>query len=564
MTSVVNDSRQSLFNEGSPPMFVVAKGGLSVLATNQSAKVVYGLAADFLGSSAASLWPEHEREDLESFLIEAAVAHRRSGPWTHSDASGSTRHVGIYCAETELDGVSALLLTVVDITDDIVRERALLEGATRDALTGVFNSARFLDRLRMAVSRAQHEPEYRFAVLYIDIDRFRQINERVGHISADKILAEAGARITAAAGAEDVVARIGGDEFAVLCDVEASGNDAVKLAERVLIAFKEPFGNAGFSVSLSASIGVVMGGGDPNLQTDAIIRNADAAMHRAKQQGRARYELFDESLREKAMHYVKTESELRRGLERGEFALYYQPIVSIPDGEMRGAEALLRWVHPEEGVVAPGEFISVAEESGLIVPMGDWVIHDACRQIRTWQDAGLPEMSVSVNVSARQFRDGDVCASLKSAIADAGIDARHLTAELTESVVMEDPSSSVEIMNEISAMGVGLAMDDFGTGYSSLSYLKQFSFDSLKIDRSFISGIDSSAGDAAIVAAVIALAHSFRSRAVGEGVENPEQLQYLRLLRCDMAQGYLFSRPIPADDLGALMQRGTLWTGLHQ
>jgi diguanylate cyclase (GGDEF)-like protein len=545
-------------------MFVVGRAGLSVLAVNRGAEAMYGLSDDFLGSPAGSLWPEHERVDLESLLVEAAVAHHRSGPWTHSDAFGSPRNVGIFCAETEYEGVSALLLTVIDLTDDIARERALLEGATRDALTGVSNSARFLDRLRMTVSRAQHEPEYRFAVLYIDLDRFRQINERVGHISADKILAEAGARITAAAGAGDVVARIGGDEFAVLCDVEPSGNDAVKLAERVLVAFQEPFGSGESVVSLSVSIGVVVGGGDPDLQTDAIIRNADAAMHRAKQQGRSRYELFDESLRKKAMHYVKTESELRLGLERGEFALYYQPIVSIPGGEMHGAEALLRWMHPEEGVVAPGGFISVAEESGLIVPMGDWVMHEACRQIRTWQDAGHPEISVSVNVSARQFRDGDVCASLKSAIAEAGIDARHLTAELTESVVMEDPSSSVEIMKEISAMGVGLAMDDFGTGYSSLSYLKQFRFDSLKIDRSFISGIDSSAGDAAIVAAVIALAHSFRSRAVGEGVENPEQLQYLRLLRCDMAQGFLFSRPIPADDPGAMMQRGTLWTGLQQ
>ena len=564
MASTADGSRQSLFNESPLPMFVVGRAGLSVLAVNRSAEDTYGLPDDFLGSPAGSLWPEHERVDLESLLVEAAVAHHRSGPWTHSDAFGSARHVGVYCAETEFEGTSALLLTVIDLTDDIARERALLEGATRDALTGVSNSARFLDRLRMVVSRAQHEPQYRFAVLYIDLDRFRQINERVGHISADKILAEAAARITAAAGVGDVVARIGGDEFAVLCDVDASGNDAVKLAERVLIAFREPFGNAEFAVSLSASIGVVIGGGDPDLRTDTIIRNADAAMHRAKQQGRARYELFDESLREKAMHYVKTESELRRGLERGEFALYYQPIVSIPGGEMHGTEALLRWMHPEEGIVAPGGFISVAEESGLIVPMGDWVMHEACRQVRTWQDAGLPEISVSVNVSARQFRDGDVCASLKSAISEAGIDARHLTAELTESVVMEDPSSSVEIMKEISAMGVGLAMDDFGTGYSSLSYLKQFSFDSLKIDRSFISGIDSSAGDAAIVAAVIALAHSFRSRAVGEGVENPEQLQYLRLLRCDMAQGFLFSRPIPADDLGAMMQRGTLWTGLQQ
>ncbi len=555
------DGMQDLFYSNPLPMLVVERESLCVLAANKSAEGAYGVPGGLIGWSAAQLWRESERPDLEGLLAEAAAVRHRSGPWTHIDETGNVHEVGVYCSELEYEGVTALLLVITDLTDDVARERALVEGAMRDTLTGVANSAYFLDRLRQMSGRASHEPDYRFTVVYLDLDRFREANERLGHIAADRLLEEVGSRLTAALRPGELVARVGGDEFGVLSDIDAAGNGSLRLAERMLQAFGEPFGGAS-PISLSASMGVVVAGGDPALQTDAIIRNADAAMHRAKQQGRARYELFDESLHLRAVEYTRTEAELRRGLAQQEFALYYQPIVTIAGGAMHGAEALLRWNKPEEGVLAPGAFISVAEDSGLIVPLGEWVIHDACRQMRAWRDEGLPDISVSVNVSARQFRDGDVVATLKDALRDTGMDARFLTAELTESVVMEDPAASIEIMTDIGALGVGLAMDDFGTGYSSLSYLKRFNFDSLKIDRSFIDGIDRSAGDAAIVAAVIALAHSFKSRAVGEGVETPEQLQYLRLLRCDMAQGFYFSRPIPADDFTEMMRRGTPWAGL--
>lgn len=562
MAGSPTDGMQDLFYSNPLPMIVVEREGLRVLAVNKSAERMYGVPGGLIGWSAAQLWRESERPDLEDLLAQAAAVRHRSGPWTHIDETGNTHDVGVYCSELEYEGVDALLLVVADLTDDLARERALVEGASKDTLTGVANSAYFLDRLRQMVGRAAHEPDYRFTVLYLDLDRFREANERLGHIAADKVLAEVGARLTAAARPGELVARVGGDEFGVLSDIDAAGSGSLRLAERMLQSLSEPFTAGQSSISLSASIGVVVGGGEPVLQTDAIIRNADAAMHRAKQQGRGRYELFDESLHQRAVEYARTEAELRLGLKQNEFALYYQPIVTVAGGGMHGAEALLRWIKPEEGVLAPGAFISVAEDSGLIVPLGEWVIHDACRQMREWRDEGLPDLSVSVNVSARQFRDGDVVSTLKDALRDSGMDARFLTAELTESVVMEDPAASIEIMTEISALGVGLAMDDFGTGYSSLSYLKRFNFDSLKIDRSFIDGIDRSAGDASIVAAVIALAHSFKSRAVGEGVETPEQLQYLRLLRCDMAQGFYFSKPVPADDFAGIMRRGTPWTGL--
>ncbi len=556
-----NDAHD-LFGDNPLPMLVVSRPDLEVLALNKAAERLYGVPGGLTGWSAARLWPEAQRIDLEERLAEAAAVRHRSGPWTHVDDLGNTHEVGVYCTATEYESAQALLLVVVDITDDIERERALVEGSMRDSLTGVSNSAHFLERLRLAVDRAAHEPGYRFVVLYLDLDRFREVNEQLGHIAADRVLAGVGARLSAAARPGEVVARVGGDEFGILSDVDADGAGPLKLAGRMLAAFEEPIATESGGVSVSASIGVVLGGGGPDLPTDAIIRNADAAMHRAKQQGRGRYVLFDESLQERAEQYARTQAELKLALERDEFALFYQPIVTVSDGGMHAAEALLRWVRPGEGVVAPGAFISVAEESGLIVPLGDWVIREATRQMRDWQDAGLPPLSVSVNVSARQFREGGVCGSLRSALADTRVDARHLTVELTESLVMEDPAAAVDIMTEISAMGVGLAMDDFGTGYSSLSYLKRFKFDSLKIDRSFIDGVDKSAGDAALVAAVIALAHGFRSRAVGEGVETPEQLQYLRLLKCDMAQGFLFSRPIAADDFGEMMRRGTPWAAL--
>jgi diguanylate cyclase (GGDEF)-like protein len=554
--------RQELFENSPLPMLVLEQPGLRILAANRRADAVYSASGRLVGTDAARLWLDTDRDGLESMLAEAAGTGRRLGPWTHSDEAGHDFEVGVYTSAVDFVGAPALLLVFVDVTDDRARERALADGAIRDALTGVLNTSRLMDCLRSMVSRAANDPDYRFAVLWLDLDGFRHVNERLGHISADAVLAGVAARLLSAVHADDAVARVGGDEFVVLSDKDAVGNGPQQLVERVLAIFGEPFLGGGEAIPLSASAGLVVGGGGAPVSAESIIQNADAAMHLAKQRGRGHYEVFDEGLQLEAQRHARTQADLRRALTRAEFVLYYQPVVTISDGVMNGAEALLRWIHPEDGLLAPGAFISVAEDSGLIVPLGDWVIHEACRQVRSWHDAGLPEVSVSVNVSARQFRDGDVCRSLRDAISDAGINGSHITAEITESIVMEDPVASAEIMSEIGSLGVKVAMDDFGTGYSSLSYLKRFHFDSLKIDRSFIAGIDRSAGDAAIVAAVIALAHSFRSHAVGEGVESPEQLRYLRLLNCDTAQGFLFSRPIPADDLAEIMRRGTPWSGL--
>lgn len=561
MSRTLHD-RHDLFDASPLPAVVLRLPGLVVVAANERAETLYAVPEGLVGTVGDLLWRDTERAGLEALLGDAAKAGHRSGPWCQLDGTGREFEVGVYATRMEFDGAPALMLAMTDLTEELARERALVADSLRDSLTGVSNSVRFLDRLRSAVLRAGKEPEYRFAVLWLDIDGFQRVNEHLGHVAADAVLADIGARLASVVGSDDVVARTGGDEFAVLSDTEVAASGSLKLVDRILGVFHKPFCIGSECISLTASVGVAIGGDDVNVRADVVIRNADVAMRRAKKQGTGRYEIFDVSMQLEAQRYARTEADLRRALERSEFVLYYQPIVTISDGVMNGTEALLRWIHPEEGILAPGAFISVAEDSGLIVPLGDWVVHEAARQVRLWRDAGLPEFSISVNVSARQFRDGDVCASLRSAIADAGIEGRHLTAEITESVVMEDPAASADIMSEISSLGVKLAMDDFGTGYSSLSYLKRFRFDSLKIDRSFIEGVERSASDASLVAAVIALAHSFRSRAVGEGVESPEQLHYLRLLKCDMAQGYLFSRPVPADDLAGIVRRGTPWSGL--
>ena len=562
MVSRTPTDRQDLFDASPLPAIVLRLPDLVVVAANDRAEKLYCVPGRLIGTAGELLWKDAERAGLEALLSEAAVTGHRSGPWFQVDGTGREFEVGVYATRIEFNGAAALMLAMTDLTEELARERALVADSLRDSLTGVSNSVRFLDRLRSAVLRAGKEPEYRFAVLWLDIDGFQRVNERFGHVAADSVLADIGARLASVVGSDDVVARTGGDEFAILSDTDVAASGALRLVDRVLGVFQQTFCSGSECLSLTASVGVAIGGGDSNDRADVVISNADVAMRRAKKQGTGGYEIFDVSLQLEAQHHARTEADLRRGLKRSEFVLYYQPIVTISDGVMNGTEGLLRWVHPEEGVLAPGAFISVAEDSGLIVPLGDWVIHEAARQVRTWQDAGLPEISISVNVSARQFSDGDVCASLRSAISDAGIEGRLLTAEITESVVMEDPAASADIMSEISSLGVKLAMDDFGTGYSSLSYLKRFRFDSLKIDRSFIEGVERSASDASLVAAVIALAHSFRSRAVGEGVESPEQLHYLRLLKCDMAQGYLFSRPVPADDLAGIVRRGTPWSGL--
>lgn len=442
-----------------------------------------------------------------------------------------------------------------DISDRKVDEERIAQGTFYDQLTGLANRLLFLDRLSFLTQRAAGNKEYAFTVVLLDIDRFEMVNESYGHAAGDTLLAEVGTRLSQFVGSLDTLARIGGDEFGVSLDGVSDVAVAIHRARSFLETLDEPFDLGGDLVTLSASIGIAVNDGRYG-HSDDLLRDAATAMHRAKKRGCSSQEVFDEEMHEEAVALLRTEAELRRGIAEEEFELFYQPVIKLSDGSIAGSEALVRWNHPERGLVMPDAFIPIAEESGLIVPLGEWIMYEACRQCSQWIEIGLDPGSVSVNLSALQFKSGIIHDLIGGALKRASLEGTRLHVELTESAVMADPEKAIEIFRETEKLGVRFVVDDFGTGFSSLSYLKRFRFGSLKIDRSFVRDLATDAENAALVAAVIALAHSFRSLCVGEGVETTDQLSYLRLLKCDLAQGYLFSHPVPAAEFEEMLRSG--------
>jgi diguanylate cyclase (GGDEF)-like protein len=394
------------------------------------------------------------------------------------------------------------------------------------------------------------------AVLFVDLDRFKNINDSLGHDAGDEVIVEIGRRIVRSLRETDTAARQGGDEFVVVLGDLAQEADACTVAQKILDTLCQPMLLRGQEIFPTGSIGIGLYPRD-GTDTPALLKNADTAMYRAKGDGGNKYQFYANSMSMAALDSLRMEGALRRALERDEFRLYYQPQVDIATGAVVGVEALLRW-QPQLGpMIAPDDFIPIAEQTGLIVPIGDWVLATACAQQKAWCDAGLPPLTVSVNLSARQFQQRDLVELVARLVRDTGCDAASLALEITETAVMENPQAAVAIFRQLNEMGVRLAIDDFGTGYSSLAYLKRFPIDSLKIDRSFVRDITRDADDAAIVHAVIALAHSMKLKVVAEGVEDTRQLQFLREHGCDQMQGYYFSKPIPAGDIEQLLRKQT-------
>jgi diguanylate cyclase (GGDEF)-like protein len=424
--------------------------------------------------------------------------------------------------------------------------------ATHDALTGLPNRVLLDDRLQQAIAHAGRDMRS-FAVLVCDLDRFKLINDSLGHRAGDELLQEVARRLNAVVRTADTVARFGGDEFVLIGTSIADDLEAADLAARVMNVLQAPVRIAAIDIHTSPSIGIALYPDDGE-SVQALLAHADAAMYCAKQNGRGNFRRYVTGMHAGTEERVQLESDLHNAVTENQFQLYYQPKVDTQTGEVRSAEALIRWVHPSRGVVPPAEFIPLAEECGLIGAIGGWVVREACRQARAWQIDGVPALRVSVNLSASQFRDSGLVDSIRRALDDAGLEARYLEVELTESAVMSDPEQSITILEQLSVMGVLVSVDDFGTGYSSMSYLRRFPIDKLKIDRVFINEIVSRPEDASIVRAIVSLAHSLRLKVVAEGVETPAQLDFLRTTGCDEYQGYHFSRPLPAAEFERLIR----------
>ncbi|WP_448564521.1 putative bifunctional diguanylate cyclase/phosphodiesterase [Trichothermofontia sp.] len=457
------------------------------------------------------------------------------------------------------------LAIIRNITDRKNVEKQLLYDALHDSLTGLPNRNLFMNRLSHAIELAKRRDDYLFAVLFIDLDRFKVINDSLGHIVGDQLLIAISRKLEACLRSGDTVARLGGDEFAILLEDINTVNDATALAERLQRELSVPFYLDHQEVFITLSVGIALSTTGYHLPEE-LLRDADTAMYHAKSLGRARYELFDQQMHDRAVALLQLDNDLRRAVERQEFVLYYQPIVCLMTGQITGFEALIRWQHPQRGLVPPDTFITLAEETGLIIPIGDWLLLEACQQAKRWQQQfpQLSPLTMSINLASQQFSQPNLVKKVGTILAETGIAPGTLNLEITEGTIMENIQLSREIFSALKQLNLKLCIDDFGTGYSSLSYLHRFPLDILKVDRSFVNSINPHAdshGETGIeiTQTIIMLAHNLGLHVVAEGIETIEQLQYLRERNCEYGQGYWFSPPLPSDEVEALLTANPTW-----
>ena len=449
--------------------------------------------------------------------------------------------------DTRTGQVIEIVAVSRDITERKETEERLLYLANYDSLTGLPNRALFRDRLRRAIARAQRN-EKRVALLFLDLDRFKNINDSLGHHAGDQLLRGVARRLKQYARKGDTVARLGGDEFTVILEGVAHADDAALVAKKIIELMEPAYKIDGHEVVATPSIGITLYPDDAaDMRT--LLKNADTAMYRSKERGRNRYQFYTSDMNAKAYEYLMLENNLRHALEREEFRLFYQPQIDLHSQGLFGVEALLRWEHPEQGLLPPEHFIPFAEETGLIIPIGEWVLREACKQAVEWQNQGLPPTRVAVNLSMRQFRQKNFVDIVAGVLNETGLDPQYLELEVTESFLAHNAEQATEILRSLHRLGVHLSIDDFGTGYSSLSYLKQFPLNTLKIDQSFVRDISSDPDGATIAEAIIALGQSLRLNVIAEGVETEDQVFFLRGRGCDRVQGFLFSHPLPPEEI---------------
>lgn len=456
---------------------------------------------------------------------------------------------------TDTEGkVLGLIGTIVDITESKAAEEKLTRLAYYDLLTGLPNRLLLMERLKQALAEAKRS-NHKVAILYIDLDRFKYINDSLGHDIGDKFLYLVAQRLVAQARPDDVVSRFGGDEFALLIKGVEHLDDLSDLAQRIVDSLTQPIHVKEHELFAAPSIGVTLYPEDAS-DAESLIKNADIAMYHAKSQGGSTFRSYIPEMNVRSSRHLAIEMGLRHALDRNEISLVFQPQVDLATGRVAGAEALLRWISPDIGEVPPSEFIPLAEESGLILRMGEWALHKACAQIRAWHGEGFADLRIAVNLSSRQIQHGCILTQVREALTEAGLDGRYLELEMTESILIAENDSTHDAFNKLHNLGVRFSIDDFGTGYSSLSYLKSFPINAVKIDRMFLHGVPGNPDSSAIVAAIIAMARSLGIGVTGEGVETKEQLDFLRRHGCDSMQGYYFSKPIPADEFTALLHEG--------
>jgi diguanylate cyclase (GGDEF)-like protein/PAS domain S-box-containing protein len=456
--------------------------------------------------------------------------------------------------------VRGIVLNIRDVTERKQFEEQLSHQAFHDTVTTLANRALFHDRVTHALERQirEHEP---ISVLFMDLDDFKTINDSLGHAAGDQLLYEVGERLKGCLRAADTAARLGGDEFAILLEDGEEGVQAADVAERIMQMLEEPFTLEGKEVFVRASVGIATAGGDRAGHVEELLRNADVAMYMAKERGKGRYQVFEPAMHDTALKRLELKADLQRAIEHQEYRLHYQPVIELETGRISGVEALVRWVHPVRGLVPPLDFIPLAEETGLIVPIGRWVLHEACRYAVELQQRFPtdPPLHMAVNLSARQIARPELVDEVRETLAETGLDPHSLVLEITESVMMQDMDLSIERLGALKAIGVQLAVDDFGTGYSSLNYIRRFPVDILKVDKSFVDGVSEGGEASALTAAVIELASILNLKPVAEGIERADQLERLLELRCDLGQGFYFAKPLPAEELASLLdERATM------
>ena len=545
---------RTLVTNSTDVVMIVGRDGRIAYQSPAVERVLGHSPSSRLGHPVGVMAHPHDAEYFRTVLNElsALPGAERTLELRTRHADGSWRILDA-TAKNLLDdpAVSGIVINCRDVTERRALEEQLKHEALHDPLTTLANRALFVDRVGHALSRRDNPDST--GVLFMDLDDFKTINDSLGHAAGDELLQAVAQRLKGNLRVEDTVARLGGDEFAVL--VEDSDPDMVmQVGQRLLDALRAPFEIAGKQVHIGASVGTAMSGVD-NRQAEVLLRNADVAMYTAKSRGKGRLEVFEASMHTAAVTRLELKADLERALDRGELRVRYQPIFHLESGALDGFEALVRWRHPDRGEVGPGDFVPLAEETGLIVPIGRWVLVQACRQAKAWQTAGGAGVKVSVNLAARQLRDPEIVTMVSSVLSETGLDPDALTLELTESSIMQDDEGRLQ---ELRGLGIHLGLDDFGTGYSSLSYLSRFPIETLKIDRSFTSRLGGPDEETALVRSVIQLAASMGMETVGEGIERPEQLERLRELGCTYGQGFLLARPMDAIRATTLATTGHL------